>query len=199
MTDDEKSSLAVDAALAFMAAEPTFVAIPGNSEIIVEYIEAHPELDPTAVGTYQQAFVACRDRLRFEHQMSAEEYKNAVVIPVWKKRQQQKPQPNEIDSMLKDLFESHGCRDTLANRAKVDRYMREYGIFDYSLENLNHAIQTVAEHPGLEASDAAIAAMPSSELKKYIEREFKELQSKNPPKPSTKPIGINWSNFLNGR
>jgi len=61
MNEDEKSTLAVDAALAFMAANPTFVAIPENSTVIVEYIETHPELDPVAVSTYQQAFVACRD------------------------------------------------------------------------------------------------------------------------------------------
>jgi len=101
--------------------------------------------------------------------------------------------------MLKDLFETRGHRDSMKNRAAVDRYMREHKIDDYSLENLGHAIETVADYPGLEPSDAAIAKMPSHEYRKIVEREFKELQEKSPPKPSTKPIGINWSNFLNGR
>jgi hypothetical protein len=197
MSEDEKTELAVNAALAFIAAETKFVAIPSNSEIIVEYIETHPELNPTAVSTYHQAFEACRDRLRFEHQMSAEEYKNAVVIPVWKKKRQQKPQPSETDALLKDIFQSHGFRDCLSNRAKVDRYMKDHGIDDYSLENLSHAIQTVAEHPGLEPSDAAITAMPSSELKTYIEREYKEQQANQKRLESTKPFGVSWSNWLN--
>jgi hypothetical protein len=199
MTDEEQRELAVDAALAFMAAEPTFIAIPENSRLIVEYIEAHAELDPTTVSTYRQAFHASRARLRFEHHMSGDEYRQKVVIPVFQKRQREKPKLSETDALLKDIFESHKFRDSLSNRAKVDRYMREHGIVDYSPENLSHAINTVAEHPGLEPSDAAITAMPSSELKKYIEREFKEQQAKNPPKTSDKPFGVNWSNWLNGR
>ena len=71
--------------------------------------------------------------------------------------------------------------------------MKEHGIVDYSLENLPHAIETVSEFPGLELSDAAIAAMPSNELKKYIEREFKEQQMKQQPHETNKPKGVNWS------
>src|SRR5258707_11679213 len=85
--------------------------------------------------------------------------------------------------MLKNVFESHGFRDSLSNRAKVDRYMKDHEITDYSLENIGHAIQTVSEYPGLNPSDEAIAKMPSHEYRKIVEREFKELQAKNPPKP----------------
>jgi hypothetical protein len=204
MTEDEKSNRAVDAALAFMAAEPAFIAIPENSRIIVEYFENHPELSPTEIAHYQQAFHACRDRLRFEHQMSASEYKNVVVIPAWKKKQQDKPQPNEIDLMLKELFEARGFRDSLSNRAKVGRYMKDRNIDEYSpdyLENLGHAIETVSEYPGLEPSDAAIAAMPSHEYRKIVEREFKERQAKQPqPKSSERPFGVrSWSEWVHNR
>jgi hypothetical protein len=77
--------------------------------------------------------------------------------------------------------------------------MKDHGLTDHSLEIIGHAIETVAEHPGLEPSDEAIAKMPSHEYRKIVERDFKELQAKNPPKTSTKPIGINWSNWLNRR
>jgi hypothetical protein len=204
MTEDEKSKLALDAALAFMAAEPTFIAIPDNSKVMVEYFENHPELQPTEITSYQQAFRACRDRLRFEHQMSAAEFKQAVVITAWRKRQEPKPQPSETDVMLKELFESHGFRDSLSNRAKVGRYMKDHEIDNYSpdyLENLGHAIETLSEYPGLEPSDAAIAAMPSHEYRKIIEREFKERQEKQPqPKSSERPLGVrSWSEWVHNR
>jgi len=124
MTEEEKSRLAVDAAVAFMDSEPAFIALPENSKVIVEYLQNHPELEPTEIASYQQAFRACHDRLRFEHQMSADEFKRAVVIPAWQKRQQDKPKPSEIDVTLKELFESHGFRDSLKNRAAVNQYLR---------------------------------------------------------------------------
>jgi hypothetical protein len=199
MTDDEKSKLAVIAALEFMARKPEFIALPQNSKVIVAYLESHPELDPTAVGSYEQAFAACRDSLRFEHQMSAEEFKRAVVIPAWQKRQQDKPKPSEIDVMLKEIFESRGFADCLSNRAKVDRYMKDHNIDDYSLENLGHAIETLSEYPGLEPSEAAIAAMSSREYRKIVEREFRENEAKRPSKAIDKPWGVNWSSWINNR
>jgi hypothetical protein len=204
MTEDEKSNRAVDAALAFMAAEPAFIAIPENSPIIVEYFENHPELSPTEIAHYQQAFHACRDRLRFEHQMSAQEYKTAVVLPIFQRRQQEKPQPSETDILLKEIFEAHGFRDSLSNRAKVGRYMKDHNIDDFSpnyLEHLGHAIETVSEYPGLEPSDAAIAVMPSDTYRKYVEQEFRERQAKQPqPKPSERPFGVrSWSEWVHNR
>jgi hypothetical protein len=197
MTEEEKSKLAVIAALEFMGRKPEFIAIPENSKVIVAYLENHPELDPTAVASYEQAFAACRDSLRFEHQMSAEEFKRAVVIPAWQKAQI-KPQPSDVDLFLKKLFEERGFRDSVKNRAAVSEYMREHGL-DYSEENLARVIQTLSEYPDLEPSDAAIAAMPSHEYKKIVEREFKEHQAKHPPTTSGKPFGVNWSNWINGR
>jgi hypothetical protein len=198
MTDEEKSKLAVIAALEFMAWKPEFIAIPENSKVIVQYLGSHPELDPTAVASYEQAFAACRDRLRFEHQMSAEEFKRAVVIPAFQKKQQHRPQPSEVDLMLKDLFESRGFADSIKNRATLNQYMREHDL-DYSLGNLGHAIETVSEHPGLEPSDAAIAVMPSHEYRKIVEQEFRERESKRPPKANEKPWGVNWSSWINNR
>jgi len=197
MTEEEKSKLAVIAALEFMSRKPEFIPLPQNSKTIVAYLENHPELDPTAVASYEQAFAACRDSLRFEHQMSAEEFKHAVVIPAWQKAQI-KPQPSETDVMLKELFESRGFSDCVKNRATLNQYMREHNL-DYSMENLGHAIETVSEYAGLELSDAAIAAMPSHEHRKIVEREFKEQQAKHPPTTSGKPWGVNWSNWINGR
>ena len=163
------------------------IAVPANSEIIVEYLLDHPELSPVEVSSYHQAFEASRDRLRFDHQMSSEEYKQAVVIPVWKKKQQDKPQPSEIDLILKELFESRGFRDSLTNRAPCHRYPQEHAIDDCSLENLSHLIDTVIKYPGLELSDQAIDALPSREFRKYVEQEFKRRQAKQPPKSSDKP------------
>jgi len=94
--------------------------------------------------------------------------------PVWNKKRQEKPQLSETDVMLKELFESHGFSDTLTNRAKVDRYRKDHGLTDYSLETIGHAIDTVAEHLGLEPSDEAIAKMSSHAYRKIVEREFKE-------------------------
>jgi hypothetical protein len=198
MTEGEKSKLALDAALAFMAAEPTFIAIPENSKAIVEYLENHPELLPTEIASYQQAFRACHDRLRFEHQMSAEEFKHAVVIPAFQKKRHNKPQPSDTDVMLKEIFESRGFADSVKNRATLNQYMREHDL-DYSMDNLGHAIETVSEHPGLEPSDAAIAAMPSHEYRKVVEKEFREREAKNPPKATDKPWGVNWSNWIHHR
>jgi hypothetical protein len=198
MTGEEKSRLAVIAALEFMTRKPEFIAIPENSKVIVQYLESHSELDPTAVASYEQAFAACRYRLRFEHQMSAEEFKTVVVIPAFQKKQQDRPQPSEVDLMLKDLFESRGLADCVKNRAAINQYMREHAI-DVSLESLAHAIESVSEYPGLEPSDAAIAAMPSHEYRKVVEREFHERQSKRPPTTSDKPWGVNWSNWINNR
>lgn len=204
MTAEEKSKLALDAALEFMKSEPAFVPTSDNSKVIVEYFESHPEISPMTVSSYRQAFAACRDRLRFEHQMSALEYRNAVVIPAWRKQQQEKPQPNEIDLMLKEVFEAHGFRDSLSNRAKVGRYMKDHDIDDYSpdyLEHLGHAIETVSEHPGLEPSDAAIASMTSHEYRKIVEREFKERQANHAqPRPSDRPFGVrSWSEWVHNR
>jgi hypothetical protein len=198
MTDEERNKLAVDAALAFIAETPAFIALPENSKVIVQYLEAHPELNPVEISSYRQAFSACRDRLRFEHQMSAEEFKTAVVIPAWQKKQHEKPKPSDTDVMLKDLFESRGYADSVTNRAAINQYMREHGL-DVSLENLAHAIESVIEYPGLEPSEAAIAAMPSFEYRKIVEREFKEQQAKRAPTNSDKPWGVNWSNWINNR
>jgi hypothetical protein len=198
MTDEEKGRLAVDAALAFMAETPAFIAIPGNSKIIVEYLQSHPELDPTEVNSYRQAFSASREHLRFEHQMSSAEFLQAVVVPAFQKRQREKPKPSEIDVVLKEIFESRGFADSIKNRATLNQYVREHDL-DYSLENLGHAIETVSEHPGLEPSDAAIAAMPSHEYRKIVEQEFRERESKRPPKANEKPWGVNWSSWINNR
>jgi hypothetical protein len=198
VTEQERNELAVDAALAFMAETPAFIATPGNSKIIVEYLQNHPELDPTEVNSYRQAFSASREHLRFEHQMSAAEFLQAVVVPAFQKRQHEKPKPSEIDVMLKEIFESRGFADSVKNRAAINQYMREHGL-DVSLENLAHAIESVSEYQGLEPSDAAIAAMPSHEYRKIVEREFREQQEKRPPTTSAKPFGTNWSNWINSR
>ncbi|MGC2197484.1 MAG: hypothetical protein WA628_22615 [Terriglobales bacterium] len=202
MTDEERNKLAVDAALAFMEAEPAFIAIPDNSKIIVGYLEQHPELSPVEVSSYRQAFSACRDRLRFEHQMSAQEFKEAVVIPAWQKKQQDKPIPSETDVMLKQLFESRGFRDSVKNRAKVGRYMKDHDIDDYSpdyLGNLGRAVETLGDCLALELSDAAIEQMPSHIYKKHVEQEFREREEKRPVKTSEKPYGISWSNWIHNR
>jgi len=200
MTDEEKSRLAVDAALAFMAAEPAFIAIPTNSKVIVEYLESHPELEPIETASYHQAFRECHDRLRFEHQMSAEEFKQAVVIPTFRK-QQQKPQPSKSDLTLKDLFESRGFRDSVKNRAAVNQYLRENNVEDYSLENLSRAVETLGNCLALELSDAAIEHMPSHIYKKVVEQEFRERQQKQPqPQPSERPFGVrSWSEWIHNK
>ncbi len=200
MNDEEKrNELAVNAALQFIESEPAFIPIPENSKVIVEYLQNHSELLPTEIASYQQAFRACQDRLRFEHQMSAEEFKTAVVIPAWQKKQHDKPQPSQIDLTLKELFESHGFRDSLSNRAKVDRYMKDHNIEDYSLENLAHAVETLGDCLVLELSDAAIEQMPSHIYKKVIEQEFKEREANRPPATSEKPWGVNWTDWINSR
>jgi hypothetical protein len=133
--------------------------------------------------------------------MSAEEYKRAVVIPAWKKKQQDKPQPSEIDLTLKELFESRGFRDPVKNRAAVNQYVREHNLEDYSLENLAHAIETLSDHLGLELSEAAIEEMPSHLYKKHVEQEFKGWQAKQPePKPSERPFGVrSWSEWVHNK
>jgi hypothetical protein len=199
--DEERNKLAVDAALAFMAAEPAFIAIPENSKVIVEYLENHPELQPTEIVSYQQAFRACRDRLRFEHQMSAEEFKQAVVIPACQKRQHDKPKPSEIDVMLKELFESHGFRDSVKNRAAVNQYMRDHDVEDFSLSNLAKAVEALGDCLALELSDAAIEQMPSHIYKKVVEQEFLGRQQKQPqPQPSERPFGVrSWSEWIHSK
>ena len=201
MTDAEKSKLALDAALAFMAAEPMFIAIPDNSKVIVDYLANHPDLDPTAISSYQQAFRICHDRLRFEHQMSADEFKKAVVIPAWKRQHQQKVQPSKIDLTLKDLFESRGFRDSLKNRAAVNQYLREQAVEDFSLENLAHAVESLGDCLVLELSDAAIEQMPSDTYKKHVEREFRDRLAKLPePQPSERPFGVrSWSEWIHSK
>ncbi len=201
MNDELRNKLAVDAALAFMAAEPAFIAIPENSKAIVEYLENHPELPPIEIASYQQAFRACHDRLRFEHQMSAEEFKRAVVIPAWQKKQQDKPKLSEIDVTLKDLFESRGFRDSLKNRAAVNQYLRENNVEDFSLENLSRAVETLGDCLTLELSDAAIEQMPSDIYRKHIEQEFRERQAKQPtPQPSERPFGVrSWSEWIHSK
>jgi hypothetical protein len=200
VNDETRNKLAVDAALAFMAAEPAFIAIPQNSKVIVQYLESHPELDPTAVASYEQAFTACHDRLRFEHQMSAEEFKHAVVIPAFQK-QKNKPKPSEIDVMLKDLFESRGFRDSLKNRAAVNQYLRENNVEDFSLEDLSRAVETLGDCLTLELSDKAIEEMPSHIYKKHVEQEFRERQQKQPqPQPGERPFGVrSWSEWIHSK
>jgi hypothetical protein len=199
VTDEQRNKLAVEAALAFMTAEPAFVAIPENSKVIVEYLESHPELNPVEMNSYQQAFRACRDRLRFEHQMTSSEFLKAVVVPAWRK-QQQKPRPSDVDVFLKRLFEGRGIGDSTRNRALVSQYMREHNL-DYSEENLTRVIETLSEYPGLEPSDDAIEKMPSSEYKKIVEKQFREWQAEQPqPKPSERPFGIrSYSDWLHSR
>jgi hypothetical protein len=201
MTDEEKSKLAVIAALEFMAWKPEFIAIPENSKVIVQYLGSHPELDPTAVASYEQAFAACRDRLRFEHQMSAEEFKHAVVIPAFQKKQQDRPQPSEVDLMLKDLFESRGFADSLKNRAAVNQYLRENNVEDFSLEDLSRAVETLGDCLTLELSDKAIEEMPSHIYKKHVEQEFRERQQKQPqPQPGERPFGVrSWSEWIHSK
>ena len=201
MTDEEKSRLAVDAALRFMESEPAFIAIPENSKVVVQYLEDHPELEPTAISSYQQAFQACRDRLRLEHNLSADEYRRVVVIPAWRKRQEPKPQPSEIDLMLKELFESRGFRDSLKNRAAVNQYLRENAVDDVSLEILSRAVETLGDCLALELSDAAIEHMPSHIYRKVVEQEFRERQQKQPqPQPSERPFGVrSWSEWIHSK
>jgi len=199
MTEEEKSKLAVIAALEFMAAEPAFIATEENSAVIVEYLQQHFELDPCDIRSYHHAFAACRSRLRLEHQMSSEEYRRSVVVPAWRK-QQQKPQPSDVDLFLKKLFEERGFRDSVKNRAAVSEYMREHDL-DYSEENLGRVLQTLSEYPGLEPSDDAIEKMPSSEYRKILEKQFREWQAEQPqPKPSQRPFGIrSYSDWLHSQ
>jgi len=201
MTEEEKSKLAVDAALEFMAQRPEFIAIPSNSKIIVEYLQNHPELEPTEINSYHQAFRACHDSLRFEHQMSAEEFKQAVVIPAWQKRQRDKPKPSEVDVMLKEIFESRGFRDSVKNRAAVNQYLREQNIEDFSLEDLGRAVETLGDCLTLELSEDAIERMPSHIYKKVVEQEFRDRQAKQPqPQPSERPFGVrSWSEWIHSK
>ncbi len=58
MTDEMQRELAVKAAHDFIAAEPAFIPIVENSQIIIQYFQDHPELNPIEISSYQQAFAA---------------------------------------------------------------------------------------------------------------------------------------------
>ena len=178
----------------------------------MDYLVEHPDLDKTAVASYEEAFRATRDKLRLKklppleptttdadfERLSADEYKTRVVIPEFQKLNQS-GEPSPMD----DAF--WGAHPLIARSAYNARLLFEWLTAQQlkpSLANLHTAYEQIASGWGnarLVLSERAIEEMPCSEYRGYVEREFRKNHSNQTPQQSNKPLGVSWSRWINER
>jgi hypothetical protein len=143
-----------NAARAFTELHPEYITCPENLEPMMDYLVEHPDLDKTAVASYEEAFRATRDKLRLKNlppleptttdadfeRLSADEYKTRVVIPEFQKLNQS-GEPSPMD----DAF--WGAHTLIARSAYNPRLLFEWLTAQQlkpSLANLHTAYEQIA-------------------------------------------------------
>ena len=206
MTEQEIKDLAFkNAAVAFTELHPEYIVCAENSAVIMQWLLENPDVDRSSVSAYQQAFEAVRGSLRLREaepvpeppldpeRMSSEDYKNLIVIPEFSQRN--KP----LDPLVRDFFASHKhIRMCSHNWSTIIDWLYDRQL-EPSQANLHTAAEACWVSPGLEVSDKYLDSLPSEELKKLAEAEFREMHANDPAPQSIKPLGVSWSRWKNER
>jgi hypothetical protein len=206
MTEQETRDLACkNAAVAFTELHPEYIVCAENSALILQWLLENPDLDKASVSAYERAFEAMRGSLKLRkpepvpepapdpEKMDSETFKQKILIPEFSQRN--KP----LDPLVRDFFTSHKHIKMCSHNWStiIDwLYARQ---LEPSQANLHTAAEACWNSPGLQVSDSYLESLPSSELKKIAEAEFRQMHANDPAPQSMKPLGVSWSRWANER
>ena len=213
---------AKSAAKTFSELTPEYIACPENARIMEAEISRLAQEEgrpPEDIRTFCTAFRNLRDQLRLNETPVQKPHSDMTVEELFSlpdsekdnlstsdlkrlaeyelKRRQIKPEIDESEALVRQLFNDEGLASSPENRQIVSRWLQERSL-DFSPSNITKGIEECDEL--LEPSEEFISRMSADQYKRIVvDPTLRKQQASQPQRERNWPVGIRYTSWLHNQ